>query len=48
LRNLNAGKSYGEQERNVNVEWEQSYRDADFSLEIGELKSNCLFLFPKA
>jgi hypothetical protein len=22
LRNLNPGKSYGEQERNVNVEWE--------------------------
>jgi hypothetical protein len=43
LRNLNPGKSYGEQERNVNVEWEQSNREAEFSLEFGELKANCLF-----
>jgi hypothetical protein len=48
MRNLNPEKSYGEQERNVNVEWEQSTRDAEFSLEFGELKANCLFLFPKA
>jgi hypothetical protein len=48
LRISNPGKYYGEKERNVNIEWDQSNRDAEFSLEFGELKANCLFLFPKA